>query len=182
MNYAGIGARATPPHVIEMMRELGIAFAKKKYTLHTGAAQGADQAFAEGALYGGGIVNLFLPWPTYEHEWVQGLNGLASTTVLQNSNKLAYLSVKNIHPSFKHLSQGAIKLHARNFLILQDIEFVICWTPGGFETGGTGQGIRIAEYMGTKIWNLGDKKIYDGMKERLKLIKLENREDYNDQR
>lgn len=178
MNYAGIGARATPPHIIDMMRELGIAFAKKGYTLHTGAAQGADQAFAEGAIYGGGMVRLFLPWPTYEQEWISGLNKQAEIVVLRDSDRMAHLSVAELHPTFATLSQGVRKLHARNFLILQDIGFVTCWTPNGVEAGGTGQGIRIAERMDTKIWNLGIPKVYEGMGERLELTKLENREDY----
>ena len=179
MNYAGIGARATPPHVIDMMRELGIAFAKKDYTLHTGAAQGADQAFAEGAIYGGGMVNLFLPWPTYEQEWVSGLNNQADIIVLQDSDKMAHLSVAELHPSFAALSPGVRKLHARNFLILQEIEFVMCWTPKGLERGGTGQGIRIANCMSTKIWNLGTQTIYNSMANRLKEIKLESKEEHH---
>lgn len=174
MIYAGIGARATPPDIIELMRTLGIAYAKKDYVLHTGAAPGADQAYAEGALYGGGQVRLFLPWPSYEQEWVNSLGKFRGVqlqiVVLKDSDTLAHMSVAELHPSFASLSQGARKLHARNYLILKDSDFVSCWTPRGLEAGGTGQGIRIAEQQVKQVWNLGNQAICKGVVDRLKEI------------
>lgn len=170
MIYAGIGARTTPPDIIELMRTLATAYAKKGYTLQTGAAKGADQAYAEGALYGGGRVRLYLPWPSYEQEWVSSLVGDLEIISLKDSDKLAHMSVAELHPTFENLSQGVRKLHARNFLILKDAEFVSCWTPRGLEEGGTGQGLRIAERQRQQIWNLGNQAICKGVVDRLKEI------------
>lgn len=157
--YAGIGARATPPDILSVMRGIARVLAKDGFLCQTGAAKGADQAFAEGALCGGGEVALMLPWDSYEQEWINNLVGSFSVRVLANTDKLAYMSVNEHHPSFERLSQGAKRLHARNWLILQDIKFVICWTPGGKGQGGTGQGIRIARQAGAEIHDLGNPSV-----------------------
>jgi hypothetical protein len=101
--------------------------------------------------------------------------------VLQDTDKLAHLSVAELHPSFAMLTPGVRKLHARNFLILQGNDFAVCWTAGGIETGGTGQGIRIAERMHTQMWNLGDPLIYAGMIARLKEVNAFKQEGGNDE-
>ncbi len=137
------------------MRGIGRVLAKDGFVCQTGAAQGADQAFAEGALCGGGDVSLFLPWPSYEKQWVDGLVGPFSVTSINEFDRMAFLSVAEHHPNFAALSRSVRQLHARNWLILQGIQFVICWTPKGLEAGGTGQAIRIAEQAGVKIHNLG---------------------------
>ena len=38
---------------------------------------------------------------------------------------------------------------------------LICWTPDGKASGGTGQAIRIAEKAEIPIWNLWDEDTYD---------------------
>lgn len=40
--------------------------------------------------------------------------------------------------------------------------FVVCWTPGGEEVGGTSQAIRIAKYYGIPIFNLFGHKDHSG--------------------
>ena len=51
-------------------------------------------------------------------------------------------------------------LHARNMMILfgrnldNPVDFVVCWTPHGDITGGTGQVLRAAEFFGIPIVNL----------------------------
>ena len=47
--YAGIGARKTPVYILSIMGTIGEYLAEKGWILNTGAAPGADQAFAEGA-------------------------------------------------------------------------------------------------------------------------------------
>lgn len=159
--YAGVGARATPPDILRVMRGIGRVLAKDGYRCQTGAAPGADQTFAEGALFSKGDVLLCLPWPTYEKQWIDGLVGNIQLQVIEDTDTYyeAFNSVDGLHPSANKLTQGAIKLHARNYLILQGVEFVICWTPDGLEVGGTGQAIRIAEYTGVKIHNLGNPNV-----------------------
>jgi cell division GTPase FtsZ len=55
------------------------------------------------------------------------------------------------------------KLHARNAMIVlgknldDPVDFIICWTPGGTGSGGTGQALRIARAYGIPVYDLGDK-------------------------
>ena len=55
----------------------------------------------------------------------------------------------------------ARKFHARNcYQVLgKDLQspsnFVLCWTPGGAVTGGTGQALRIAIDRGIPVFNMG---------------------------
>jgi len=65
--------------------------------------------------------------------------------------KEAYASVKQYHPAPDKLTQGAIKLHARNYGIIRWAKKVIAApgsAPGG---GGTGQGIRLAQTLGIPL-------------------------------
>ena len=141
------------------MRGIGRILAKDGYLCQTGAAPGADQAFAEGALFNKGDVLLCLPWHSYEQQWVENLAGNIQLQVIEDTDIDALASVPRLHPFANKLKQGVVKLHARNWHIMQGIEFMICWTPDGLETGGTGQAIRIAEEAGVKIHNLGNPSV-----------------------
>jgi len=162
-NWAGIGARKTPANIIKIMRQIGFLMAVNGGVCHTGAAKGADQAFAEGAARGDGIINLSVPWGTYEAEWIRSIQprefcGLLKVeTYDENIHNFATASVHSYHPAAHNLSQGIFKLHARNYLIIAPCKYVICWAtlgPDGLPSGGTGQGCRIAESMGITVYNL----------------------------
>ena len=49
MHYAGIGSRKTPDDVLAFMQRIAQWLAKRNYILRSGAAQGADTAFENGA-------------------------------------------------------------------------------------------------------------------------------------
>ena len=61
--YAGIGARATPGPVLADMTKMAAWLARTGWHLATGAARGADTAFAAGAP--AGRRTLYLPSPGY---------------------------------------------------------------------------------------------------------------------
>ena len=171
MRYAGIGARKTPPRILRIMADSARELAKKGYSLSTGAAKGADQAFAEGAIGGYGRVDLYLPWSSYEKQWWRHLNGDVYTHILDTvSHKAAIQSVYKYHPAANRLSQGVLKLHARNFLVMENVDFVICWTPNGEVTGGTGQALRLAIDRGIRVYNLGNKSVLNAFAARLKEV------------
>ena len=65
--YAGIGARRTPPEVLADMTRIARWLHRTGWHLNSGGANGADQAFADGATPD--ARTLYLPWPGY--------NGLA---------------------------------------------------------------------------------------------------------
>lgn len=157
--YAGIGSRKTPKHILSIMRTLAEYFAEKGWVLNTGACTGADQAFAEGALKGKGGVNLFLPWPSYEKSWIKRLHGNVNVVVFQPDVHIkAVESVHQFHPMAQSLKRSVLALHARNYLILEDIKFAVCYTPGGKTVGGTGQAIRILSDRKRNLFNLGNEE------------------------
>ncbi len=170
-SYAGIGARATPKHIIDMIRITASLLAKDGYICKTGAALGADQAFAIGAINSGGQVHLKIPWPNYEQNWIQlmSASGLVTTREIKYHDIQAYESVKRLHPKANSLSQAVIKLHARNYLIIENTQFVICWSPEGKTTGGTGQGIKIANELGITVYNLGNQETYNIFEKRINI-------------
>lgn len=135
-SYAGIGSRETPSDILFKMTAIARAFNEIGFSLNSGEAIGADQAFEKGA---GDLKNIFKA----HHA---------------NSDSLAL--AEKFHPNWEKCSEYARKLHARNGMILlgedltRPVEFVICWTKGGREQGGTGQGLRLARHYNIPIYNL----------------------------
>jgi hypothetical protein len=160
MNYAGIGSRETPKNILDMMFDIAVLMGVDGHTLHTGAALGADQAFGNGANKVLRRVELALPWGNYESAWVNSIFSKGITVYKEAIHVDAKASVHTFHPAADRLTQGAFKLQARNFLILQPCQLVICWTKDGKATGGTGQAIRIAEKLGIPVHNLHDDNMY----------------------
>jgi hypothetical protein len=132
---------------------------KEGLTLRSGGARGADSAFEEGA---GSQKEVFLPWQGFNSRYggVKEKNGyrLASS---QPGWKGALETVDTYHPSPEKLSPPGRLLMARNAMqilggdLKTPSKFVVCWTLGGKETGGTSQALRIARDHNIPIFNLG---------------------------
>ena len=60
MRYAGIGSRETPTNVLQVMSDIAVLMAIDGHICCTGAAKGADQAFANGANRVQGAIELSL--------------------------------------------------------------------------------------------------------------------------
>ena len=157
--YAGIGARKTPPEILHLMSRIATRLGELGYTLRSGGAAGADQAFLEGALRSGGAVELYLPKEGYRGHTAEryGKRVAVSASIPQRAFTLAMQH----HPAWGRLSAFVKKLHARNAQILAggDAEsapakFVIAWTPRGEEVGGTGMSIKMARALGIPVINL----------------------------
>lgn len=109
---------------------------KVGYVLRSGGATGADTAFELGSA-GAIVFTADDPIP----QW-------------------AFDTVDKYHPVANELTYYERRLHARNAMILlgaagcTPVEFVVCWTPGGKVTGGTGQALRIAKDLGIRVYNL----------------------------
>ncbi len=128
--------------------------AEKGWVLHTGAAQGADQAYAVGALIAGGKVMLHLPWETYEQLWIREARSRFPDQVRTGSversphYEKAESSVFVFHPAAQRLPRSVILLHARNYNVVcpygndHPVRFVVA-IPGP-SGGGTMQGVRLA--------------------------------------
>ena len=134
--YAGIGSRETPPEVLEDMTAIAAIMATAGWTLRSGAAIGADSAFERGA----GPKEIF--------------------TAQSDIPEWAFTQAERFHPAWHRCSSYAQRLHARNSLIIfgpngdAPVERIICWTPGGAITGGTGQALRIARHFSIPVRNL----------------------------
>lgn len=145
--YAGIGSRKTPANILSLMNQLA-EILDKKYTVRSGGADGADTAFEIAS-----HKEIFLPWEGFNGK--KGINA-RSLPVFWDAQKIA----KKHHPAWEKLNHAGRLLMTRNvFQILgRDLqspsEFVICWTPNGKITGGTGTAIRIARAYEVPVYNL----------------------------
>jgi hypothetical protein len=126
--YAGIGSRETPMPVMIQMELIGTLLGARGFTLRSGHARGADTAFEVGC------------------SKVNGPKVIRVATLWQKALDHA----AQYHPNWAACDEHARALHARNSLIMvgdafdDPVDFVVCWTPGGGEVGGTGQALRIA--------------------------------------
>lgn len=144
--YAGIGSRETPKEVLDMMSKISLYLEKNGYILRSGGADGADSAFEKEI----SKKQIFLPWKNFNN------NPSPLFRISEEAKDIA----KKFHPYFDNMKQGAQKLHSRNvYQVLgenlnEPVDFVICWTKNGGESGGTGQALRIAREYKIKIYNL----------------------------
>lgn len=162
--YAGIGSRETPDDVIALMERTADHLAADGWTLRSGNAPGADQAFGRGHLRTlcNDRIELYLPWPEFEADALRGWDrAIVARSTAQDE---AYAIAEQFHPNWPALKRGGRALQARNVhqILGHDVtqpilsKFVICWTPGARGGGGTGQAIRIATHYGVPVFDLAD--------------------------
>jgi predicted Rossmann-fold nucleotide-binding protein len=112
--------------------------------IRTGGAYGIDQAAMTGAKKS--LLEIFLPWPSYNREIIPPDAGLIVTEI-----KPEWLaSVDKYHPNPAALSRGARALHARNYPLAAEVDLVIAF-PNEKGAGGTSQGMRIARDKGVPV-------------------------------
>ena len=152
--WAGIGARKTPPHILDQMTILARRMDEAGWHLRSGGADGADSSFAAGARPQQRTI--FLPWTGYN-----GLSGPDCQVPTNNQLQQCLAIAERLHPAWHKCGQGVRKLHARNVSILlgpdlhRPVRAVVCWTERGQTVGGTGMGLRIAAEHDIPIFNLG---------------------------
>lgn len=164
--YAGIGSRETPREVFDRFKRIASELAIKGYTLRSGGAKGADQAFELGCDMECGFKEIYLPWIGFE----------GSNSELYDITDEAMFVASEFHPYWNNLTQGARKLQARNgYQVLgyefdEPSKFIICYTRGGKGNGGTGQAIRIAKAYAIPVFDFGNEDAEDKLREYLKMI------------
>jgi hypothetical protein len=159
MEYAGIGARSTPPQMLNLMTRLASKLEGMGYILRSGGAAGADTAFETGV---NNPLNkqIYLPGRSFNSR-LAGQPGLIDATRLPHWQQ-AIATVNQFHPAPGKLSEFARNLMARNAMQVlgqnmnQPAKMIVAWTPGGQITGGTGQALRLAQAYQIPIRNLGD--------------------------
>ena len=167
--YTGIGSRRTPDHVLEVMHRLGVILAKEGWVLRSGAAAGADSAFEAGCDEMRGPKQIYIPWDGFNRRYIRN-----DPFLMLGANESTEKLASEIHPNWSACSNGARALHARNVgqilgpHLNQPTDLVICWTPNGNKSGGTGQAIRLAERMGITVHDLGNPNVYEVYERRSK--------------
>lgn len=175
--YTGIGSRETPREILKLMNSIASELYRQSYTLRSGGAPGADQAFEWGvwnqapdAYHAIRQAEIYLPWKSFEE-------GTRSPIIarLDEPQKEAYEIAALYHPRWTYLKYGAKKLHARNVhqILGHDVtnpvlsDFVICWTQRARGSGGTGQAIRIAKAWDVKVYDLASEEDTHNLRIRL---------------
>jgi hypothetical protein len=157
--YAGIGSRETPASIMMLMGNIARTLADRGYTLRSGGAPGADQAFE----FGTPVMvqmEIYVPW--------HGFMGRPDTMSKLGLNYGEARSIaEKFHPRWNYLSESVRKIMTRNtFQVLGPnchnlSKFIVCWTKDGKASGGTGQALRIADAQTPKIpiYNLYDPEV-----------------------
>jgi hypothetical protein len=140
MYYAGIGSRETPDDVQQFMTTAARILEEKGYILRSGGARGADQAFERGVI-DARKKEIFLPFDVCP--------------------KALYIA-STIHPKWESLHDISKRLHGRNVYqilgksFVDSVDFVICWTKGAKDIGGTRTAIVLARNNDIPVYNLAD--------------------------
>lgn len=151
------------------MRKVSKFMARNEWTLRSGGAKGADTAFELGCDDREGKKEIYLPYKNF--------NGNGSP--LFHVERKARLLAKLFHPNWPALGPTARDFMGRNtYQILSSdldtpVSFVICWTPKGQVTGGTGQALRMANHYGIPVFNFGSQsetEISDSIQEIMERI------------
>lgn len=164
MIYAGVGARKTPNHVLNVMKAIAHLGTKNEFWLRTGDADGADKAFREYA------TKKIVFGPRTFH----GSDGKSQTypeSVWLAADLLLSQVMDSGHYQNVCKSNHVHRLHMRNsFQILginhdKPAKLVICWTPYGDIVGGTATAIKIAKMYDIPVLNLGKPRNFERAKE-----------------
>jgi len=151
---ACIGSRSITQDQQQLFNLIGQYLASEDYYLSSGNADGADCEFAAGAsMINPSCVLLYLPWSSYNKEYI-----VPGNKVLSNPKDEWFNIVAPFHPAWANLTQGARRLHARNYGIVYKADKVIALLnhnkPSG---GGTGMGWKLAEYLKIPRLDLNEK-------------------------
>lgn len=171
--YTGIGSRETPKDICNLMEDIAFKLASKDYILRSGAAQGADTAFEDGAkAYAEQVderltlAQIYIPWDSFTvydefyKDWYKVLDRM-------QKKKEAEQIASEIHPAWEKCSRGAKLLHTRNvFQVLgtslnSPSQFLICWAKldkHGNIKGGTRLAWDLAGKYNVPRFNLANKE------------------------
>lgn len=151
--YTGVGSRQTPRDVLALMEQIALKLASDSpFVLRSGGADGADAAFARGA---GDRAEIYLPWRSFapgQHEHAH--------IMVTGDDPDARTIAAATHPAWERVTRGGRALHTRNVhqVLGRDLDqpsdFMLCWTPTGLATGGTGTAIKLALANRVIVYNL----------------------------
>ena len=154
MHIAGIGSRELNPDDLHICFQLGQFIVSLGGELHTGNAEGADQAFANGAnMVKPERVHLHLPWASFNREAINRGNVIHLPQDQSHHEETARM----YHKGWHRMGQGGRKLHTRNVSIVvypQLKDLILAFPSQKWGGGGTGQGMRVGEGLGVPVIDL----------------------------
>lgn len=169
--YAGIGSRETPSNILSFIGKVSYLLAMKGFILRSGGARGADTAFIEGT-YSARKPRRCEVYVASEKDGTKWDN-VANTVIAEIPSK-AFDIASEHHPKFDLLSEYVKRLMARNVMQIlgrsldSAVDFVICYTHDGKDSGGTGQAIRVANTYDVPVFNLYNLEDYNSVKQIIK--------------
>jgi hypothetical protein len=149
LTYAGIGSRKTPRVLASRMHSIATVLERRGWLLHSGGADRADTWFEQGVKDSANAC-IFLPWPRFRDH----------ASPLHEACERAHEIARQFHPAYHRLSAAGRLLMARSSYqvlgldLVSPVTCVVCWTPDGEASGGTGQALRIAAAHGVPVFNL----------------------------
>lgn len=160
MYYTGVGSRKAPEHVLELMTDIGVVLCQQGFTLRTGCAGGADEAFRSRV-------------PSSKREVY-----VPADAEIALARGEAKELAREARGSFKGLNEDGILLHTRNAFQVLGItltipsEFLIFYaepdpTREGVFKGGTNTAVQIAKRFDIPVFNLYEQKVFDKFKNRV---------------
>jgi hypothetical protein len=133
------------------MERMGAGFVAQGFTVVSGNAAGADQAWARGAsAVDPTKLVLCLPWESYGPPPPPG----AAVQVAGDDTRLRDIAAK-LHPAWGYLSSAVQRLHTRNIAIVEGAAAVFGYTSK--RGGGTMMALRAAHFFGIPATDLRTK-------------------------
>lgn len=157
MIITGIGSRETPPDICELFTELGEEARARGWWVRSGHADGADYAFELGAREN---CIVYLPWRGFNYQ-----KELVGRAHVEPFREEVFEMVTKIQPYANRLNDPVKLIKSRNVYQVLGVDLktpsdvVICWTPHGEITGGTGLAIQLAMNNGIQVINVGDERV-----------------------
>lgn len=155
--YAGIGSRKVPHDIGRQLEFHCQALSALGYVLRSGGAKGCDTYCERGhGILKGTKKEIYIPWEGFNHRTTR-----QDGVLLPNFEQHHFDVAASLHPNWGACSEGARKLHTRNLFQIAGldgatfVDFVVCWTPNGSGSGGTGQAIRLANQLNIPVYDLG---------------------------
>ena len=165
MLITGVGSRKTPANVLEAFEKFARTASRGPYGawFRSGHADGADYAFEKGA---GDKCIVYLPWDSFNCQLPILGRGMALNIVDEDALRI----VEEHEPYAARCSNGVKLLKCRNvFQVMgRDMckmsDLLVCWTPNGDASGGTGLAIKLARSNNIPVIDVGS---YNDVTEKL---------------
>lgn len=162
MYYTGVGSRKTSPDDLELLQRVGERMAALGYTLRSGAAEGADMAFQQGACQvNQNLTEIWLPWGDFNsNSRLEGNYQTVSEDQVKHAGK-RFESLA-ILPQWKNMKNSVQMLHGRNYYQVVGVDgrpnsrVCIYAAPekNGQVFGGTRSAVLLSRYLGIPTLNV----------------------------